>query len=107
MPEADRAELLPRAHWLAMAILFTLMPFSCVFGSKGLVWIMLRDAPYAAQTFFILAVVCWIQFSRTRRKLRSSVSRTGQNRAAGTRAVFSGNLGGKGIAGAQWPAIRL
>ena len=61
-----------RAHWLTMAILFTLLPLSCVFSSKGLVWIMLRDAPYAAQTFLILAVVSWIQFFRTRHKLRSS-----------------------------------
>ena len=61
-----------RAHWLIMAILFNLMPFSCVFSSKGLVWLMLRDAPYAAQTFLILAVVSWIQYLRTRRKLRSS-----------------------------------
>ena len=61
-----------RTHWLTMAILFTLMPLSCVFSSKGLVWIMFRDAPYAANTFVILAVVSWIQFFRTRRKLRSS-----------------------------------
>jgi hypothetical protein len=61
-----------RAHWLAFAILFTLMPLSSVFSSKGLVWLMLRDAPYAANTFLILAVVSWIQFFRTRRKLRSS-----------------------------------
>jgi hypothetical protein len=61
-----------RAHWLIMAILFTLMPLSSVFSSKGLTWIMFRDAPYAAQTFLILAVVSWIQYFRTRRKLRSS-----------------------------------
>ena len=61
-----------RAHWLILAILFTLMPLSSVFGSKGLVWIMFRDAPYAANTFFILAVVSWIQYFRTRRKLHSS-----------------------------------
>jgi len=61
-----------RTHWMSLAILFTLMPLSCVFSSKGLVWIMLRDAPFAAQTFSILAVVSWIQFFRTRHKLRSS-----------------------------------
>jgi hypothetical protein len=61
-----------RAHWLTLAILFTLMPLSSVFSSKGLVWLMLRDAPYAANIFTILAVVSWIQFFRTRRKLRSS-----------------------------------
>ena len=61
-----------RGHWLTLAIVFTLMPLSSVFSSKGLVWIMLRDAPYAAHTFIILAVVTWIQFFRTRRKLNSS-----------------------------------
>jgi hypothetical protein len=61
-----------RTHWLALAILFTLMPLSSVFSSRGLEWIMLRDAPYAANTFSIFAVMFWIQFFRTRRKLRSS-----------------------------------
>lgn len=61
-----------RAHWLIMAILFTLMPLSSVFSSKGLVWIMFRDAPYAANTFVILALVSWIQYFRTRRNVRSS-----------------------------------
>jgi hypothetical protein len=61
-----------RSHWLTLAILFTLMPFSCAFSSKGLVWLMLRDAPHAANIFTILAVIAWIQFFRTRRKLHSS-----------------------------------
>jgi hypothetical protein len=61
-----------RTHWLALAIVFTLMPLSCVFSSKGLVWIMVRDAPYAANTFMMFAVAFWIQFFRTRHKLRSS-----------------------------------
>ena len=61
-----------RAHWLIMAIVFTLMPLSCTFSSKGLVWLMLRDAPYAANIFTILALTCWVQYFRTRRQLRSS-----------------------------------
>jgi hypothetical protein len=61
-----------RTHWLAAAILFTLLPLSSVFSSKGLVWIMLRDAPQIVPTFWIIAVGCWIQFIRTRRKLRTS-----------------------------------
>ena len=61
-----------RSHWLTLAIVFTLMPFSCVFNSKGLVWLMLRDAPYSANIFSIFAVISWIQFFITRRKLRSS-----------------------------------
>ena len=61
-----------RTHWLTLAIVFTLMPLSAVFSSKGLTWLMLRDAPYAANIFLIFAVISWIQFFRTRRKLRSS-----------------------------------
>jgi|WetSurSiteA1Bulk_404760.scaffolds.fasta_scaffold72470_1 hypothetical protein len=62
-----------RTHWLTMAILFTLMPLSCSFSSNWhLSWIMFRDAPHAAHTFLILAVISWIQFLRTRRRLRSS-----------------------------------
>jgi hypothetical protein len=61
-----------RTHWLALAILFTLMPLSCVFSSKGLEWIMIRDASYAANTYFILAAASWIQYFRTRRKVRLS-----------------------------------
>lgn len=62
-----------RAHWMGLAILFTLLPLSSVFSSNWhLKWIMLRDAPYAAQIFSILAVIFWIQYFRTRHKLRSS-----------------------------------
>jgi hypothetical protein len=61
-----------RTHWLILAIVFTLMPLSCVFSSKGLVWIMFRDAPYAANSFFIFAAVSWIYYFRSRHKLRSS-----------------------------------
>jgi len=61
-----------RAHWLTLAILFTLMPLSSVFSSEGLQWMMLRDAPHAAHTFLILAGVSWVQYFRTRRKVRSA-----------------------------------
>jgi hypothetical protein len=61
-----------RAHWLTMAIVFTLMPLSCSFSAKGLTWLMLRDAPQAANIFTIFAVICWIQYFITRHKLRSS-----------------------------------
>jgi hypothetical protein len=62
-----------RTHWLGMAILFTLMPLSCSFSSNWrLSWIMFRDAPQAANIFVILAVISWIIFFRTRRKLRTS-----------------------------------
>lgn len=61
-----------RAHWLALALLFTLFPLSCVFSSKGLVWLMVRDAPGFASNCWAIAVGCWIMFFRSRRRLRSS-----------------------------------
>jgi hypothetical protein len=67
-----RVSLRLRSLWLALAITFTLFPMSAVFNSKGLVWLMLRDAPQFASTCLAIAVVCWIQFLRTKRRLRSS-----------------------------------
>lgn len=70
--ERTKNQLRWRAHWFALALLFTLFPLSCTFSSKGLVWIMLRDAPQFAETCWIAAVVFWVQFLRTRRRLRSA-----------------------------------
>ena len=61
-----------RAHWFSLALVFTLFPLNCVFSSKGLVWIMLRDAPAFAETCWIAAVVFWVLFLRTRRRVRSA-----------------------------------
>jgi hypothetical protein len=61
-----------RAHWFALAFLFTVFPLSSAFNSHGLVWIMLRDAPQFASTCWVIAVVCWVLFLRTKRKLRPS-----------------------------------
>jgi len=61
-----------RRHWLMLAIVFTLMPLSCVFSSKGLEWVMLRDAPYAAHTYLIFAATSWVLFFRARRKASSA-----------------------------------
>ena len=67
-----RAGLRLRSLWLAFAIAFTLFPLNCTFSSKGLVWIMIRDAPAAAETCIIAAIVCWVMFFRTKRKLRTT-----------------------------------
>jgi hypothetical protein len=61
-----------RSHWFALSVLFTCFPLSCAFNSKGLVWIMLRDAPQFAMTCLVIAVVCWIQFYRSGRRSRAS-----------------------------------
>jgi len=61
-----------RSHWFALALMFTAVPLSCVFSSRGLVWFMLRDAPHFGIMCWGIALVCWIQFIRSRRRLRSS-----------------------------------
>ncbi len=66
-----RTSLRVRSIWLAFAIVFTLFPLNCVFSSKGLVWIMIRDAPAMAETCIIAAIVCWVMYLKARRKLRS------------------------------------
>ncbi|MGD0309807.1 MAG: hypothetical protein ABSC02_11005 [Acidobacteriota bacterium] len=67
-----RAALHVRALWRTFAILFTLLPLSCAFSSRGLVWIMIRDAPAFAETCIVIAIICWVMYWRTRRKLRST-----------------------------------
>jgi hypothetical protein len=67
-----RAALRLRSFWLAFAIAFTLFPLNCTFNSKGLVWIMIRDAPAFAETCIIIAIFCWVMFFRSRRKVRAT-----------------------------------
>ncbi len=67
-----RASVRVRSLWMAFAIVFSLFPLNCTFSSKGLTWIMIRDAPAAAETCIIAAAVCWIMYFRIRHKLRSS-----------------------------------
>jgi anti-sigma factor RsiW len=67
-----RASLQLRSFWRTFAILFTLFPLSSTFSSKGLVWIMIRDAPAFAETCIVIAIICWVMYLRTRRKLRST-----------------------------------
>jgi hypothetical protein len=61
-----------RSHWFALSVLFTGFPLCFSFNSKGVSWFMLRDAPQFAMTCVAIAVACWIQFLRTRRRLRHS-----------------------------------
>jgi hypothetical protein len=61
-----------RTHWLTMALIFTVMPLCCVFSSKGLEWIMWRDAPYASNVFVIFALTSWVFYIINRRKARVS-----------------------------------
>ena len=67
-----RASLRLRSLWRTFAIVFTLFPFNCTFNSRGLVWIMIRDAPAFAETCIVIAIICWVMYFRTRGRLRST-----------------------------------
>jgi len=68
---ATTKTLLRRRTWLfAWALFFTGLPLSFVFGSEGLRFLMLRDAPVAAAGSLAVAAVLWILFARVARRLR-------------------------------------
>jgi hypothetical protein len=62
---------LRRRTWLmALAIFFSLAPFSFVWTSRR-VWWLLRDAPASAGVYAALGVVFWIIYTVERRRSRS------------------------------------
>lgn len=62
---------LRRRQWLmALAIFFSLAPFSFVF-TDNISWWMLRDAPKAAAVYGTLGVALWIIYGVQRRRARS------------------------------------
>ncbi|MCX6928906.1 MAG: hypothetical protein NT154_37700 [Verrucomicrobia bacterium] len=62
---------LRRRSWLmAIAIFFSLAPFSFFWtGERG--WWLLRDAPVSAAVYAALGVVCWIIYAVERNRSRS------------------------------------
>jgi anti-sigma factor RsiW len=62
-----------RLRWLmAVALMFTAFPLSFVFDGGRLTFLLVRDVPVLALACWIAAVVFWIQFLATRRKLNAS-----------------------------------
>jgi ferric-dicitrate binding protein FerR (iron transport regulator) len=62
---------LRRRTWLmALAIFFSLAPFS-FWSGDGRMWLMLRDAPGSALVYAGLAAVMWIIYALERRRSRS------------------------------------
>ncbi|MBI2838304.1 MAG: hypothetical protein HYX75_08325 [Acidobacteria bacterium] len=69
--ERTRKLLRVRGLLLGFSILFTTLPLSFAFdSSKGLTFLLIRDAPGLAVTFLVLAVVLWIAFAAIVRRLR-------------------------------------
>lgn len=79
VPEAEREALertrraLRRKMWtLALALFFTLLPFSFVFGGEDVVFFMWRDVP-GARLFFLLCAAClWWSYYRQSQAFRGA-----------------------------------
>ena len=66
-----RAAIRRRSRILAMAILFTLLPFAFGFRDGQVTFFMLRDQPQSA-LFLVGAAVFWFQYARMTRSLRTA-----------------------------------
>ena len=65
--------MLERRSWLfALALAFSLVPFSFTFDGNHLTWMMLRDVPRMAVLYWASAVGFWIALYLTNRRLRAS-----------------------------------
>ncbi len=65
--------LLHRRTWLsALAMAFSVVPFSFVFGDGRVTWMMMRDVPLMALTYWLVAAGFWIVLLVTNRRLRST-----------------------------------
>jgi hypothetical protein len=60
-----------RSTLMALAIFFSLAPFSFAIQNGQLQWAMLRDAPGAALLYAIAAVIAWGAFVVLKRKMNS------------------------------------
>jgi hypothetical protein len=58
-----------RSTLMALAIFFSLAPFSFAIQNGQLQWAMLRDAPSAALLYAIAAVIAWGAFAALKRKM--------------------------------------
>jgi hypothetical protein len=69
--EQTRATIRRRSWILAVAILFTLLPFSFAFRGGQVTFFMLRDQPGSA-LLLLVAAVMWLLYGRTTRSLRTA-----------------------------------
>jgi hypothetical protein len=66
-----RAAIRRRSWILAVAILFSLLPFSFAFRGGQITFFMLRDQPGSA-VLLLVAAALWLQYSRMTRSLRTA-----------------------------------
>ncbi len=71
--ERTRRALHRRSWLLGFALAFTFAPLSCAFDTtRGLSFLLLRDAPPVAGVLWAVAILCWALFARSRAALRPS-----------------------------------
>ncbi len=68
---ARTQSLLRRRTWLMAAAIFCSgLPFAFVAGNEGIRFLMFRDAPQASAALMAAAVVLWLFYAQTARRLR-------------------------------------
>ena len=70
---AQTRSLMERQKWsMALALMLTGLPFSFAFNGGHLTFMIVRDQPWLAVMSWLAAVVFWIQYFITRRRLRGA-----------------------------------
>ena len=68
--DATRQLIKTRSSTLAVAVVFTLLPFSFVFEGSRLTFLLIRDAPTIGVAWWATAAVMWLWHFLVRRRLR-------------------------------------
>jgi len=56
---------------MAVAVFFSLAPFVFTFNEAGINWLLIRDAPVVGGAYLFTALIMWIAYFVTRRKLKA------------------------------------
>jgi anti-sigma factor RsiW len=70
--DATRQLLKSRTSTLAVATIFTVLPFTFAFNGSTITFLMIRDAPVIGIAWWVTAAIMWIWHVRIRRRLRVS-----------------------------------
>jgi len=70
--DQTRRLLKTRSSTLAMAVLFTALPFAFTFDGSGMTFLLIRDQPAVGSAWLFTAAVLWGWYAYVRRQLRVS-----------------------------------
>lgn len=70
--DETRRLLKTRSSTLAMAVLFTALPFAFTFDGSGITFLLIRDQPVVGSAWLFTAAVLWGWHAYVRRQLRVS-----------------------------------